>query len=100
MGDTTVDVYGYIEIQCIRLKSRYNEIQSLLYSLNLTLDTMRYNVSGPSLDTMDTYLPSRAAESNAQKCQKYPELGTRRAGAIPGFMTLRLRITCKGCGGG
>ena len=59
MGDTTVDVYGYSEIQCIRLKARCNEIQSLLYSLNLTMDTMRYNVSGPSLDTMDTYLPSR-----------------------------------------
>ena len=27
--------------------------------MNLALDTTRYNVSGPSLDTMDTYLTSR-----------------------------------------
>ena len=40
--------------------SGYNEIQSLPNSLNLTLDTMRYNVSGLSLDTTDTYLTSRA----------------------------------------
>ena len=30
-----------------------------LKSMNLALDTIRYNVSGPSLDTMDTNLTSR-----------------------------------------
>ncbi len=36
----------------------YTEIQSFLKSMNLALDTIRYNVSGPSLDTMDTNLAS------------------------------------------
>ena len=51
---------GYTEIHCIWSKSGYNEIQSCLNSVNLALDTIRYNVSGPSLDTMDTNLTSRA----------------------------------------
>ena len=59
MVDTMVRVYGYNEIQRIRPKSGYNEIQSLLNPMNLALDTIRYNVSGPSLDTMDTNLPCR-----------------------------------------
>ena len=52
-------VSGYTQIHCIWLKSRYNKIQSLMHLMNLGLDTMRYNVSGPSLDTMDTNLASR-----------------------------------------
>ena len=63
MLDTMAGICGYTEIQCIWSKSGYNEIQSWLNSMNLALDTIRYNVSGPSLDTMDTYLTSRAAAS-------------------------------------
>ena len=35
--------------------------------MNLALDTIRYNVSGPSLDTMDTNLTSRAT-SATERC--------------------------------
>ena len=59
MLDTMAGICGYTEIQCIWSKSGYNEIQSFLKSMNLALDTIRYNVSGPSLDTMDTNLTSR-----------------------------------------
>ena len=61
MLDTMDGMCGYTEIQCIWSKSGYNEIQSLLNSMNLALDTTRYNVSGPSLDTMDTYLVAAQA---------------------------------------
>ena len=54
MLNTKAGTCGYTEIQCIWSKSGYNEIQSFLKSMNLALDTIRYNVSGPSLDTMDT----------------------------------------------
>ena len=60
MLDTVEGVSGYTQIHCIWLKSGYNKIQSLMHLMNLGLDTMRYNVSGPSLDTMDTHLASRA----------------------------------------
>ena len=61
MLDTVEGVSGYTQIHCIWLKSGYNKIQSLKHLMNLGLDTMRYNVSGPSLDTMDTNLASRHA---------------------------------------
>ena len=64
MLNTMAGTCGYTEIQCIWSKSGYNEIQSLLKSMNLALDTIRYNVSGPSLDTMDTNLTSRGAKGN------------------------------------
>ena len=60
MLDTVEGVSGYTQIHCIWLKSGYNKIQSLMHLMNLGLDTMRYNVSGPSLDTMDTHLASRS----------------------------------------
>ena len=59
MLDTMAGICGYTEIQCIWSKSGYNEIQSWLNSMSLALYTIRYNVSGPSLDTMDTNLTSR-----------------------------------------
>ena len=59
MLDTVEGVSGYTQIHCIWLKSGFNKIQSLMHLMNLGLDTMRYNVSGPSLDTMDTHLASR-----------------------------------------
>ena len=61
MLDTMEGACGYTEIQCIWSKSGYNEIQSWLNSMNRALDTIRYNVSGPSPDTMDTNLTSRFA---------------------------------------
>ena len=92
-----MSVYGYSEIHCIRLKSRYNEIQSLLYSLNLTLDTMRYNVSGPSLDTMvgrsDTHFLAcswRNTPGDAHR-QNYDAPG-RHAGV--GIKTLVAALPC------
>ena len=59
MLDTMAGMCGYTEIQCIWSKSGYNEIQKWLNSMNLALDTIRYNVSGPSLGIMDTNLTSR-----------------------------------------
>ena len=64
MLNTMAGTCGYTEIQCIWSKSGYNEIQSFLKSMNLALDTIRYNVSGPSLDTMDTNLTSRVASDH------------------------------------
>ena len=74
---------GYTEIQCIWSKSGYNEIQSFLKSMNLALDTIRYNVSGPSLDTMDTNLTSRVRESG--RVQRFPRVeGKFSEGIFPG----------------
>ena len=66
MLNTMAGTCGYTEIQCIWIKSGYNEIQSFLKSMNLALDTIRYNVSGPSLDTMDTNLTSRDTTDGAK----------------------------------
>ena len=67
MLDTVEGVSGYTQIHCIWLKSGYNKIQSLMHLMNLGLDTMRYNVSGPSLDTMDTNLASRTVTHGPYK---------------------------------
>ena len=73
MLDTMEGACGYTKIQCIWSKSGYNEIQSWLNSMNRALDTIRYNVSGPSLDTMDTNLTSRvrahSREVRARSCE-------------------------------
>ena len=49
--------------------------------MNLALDTIRYNVSGPSLDTMDTNLTSRTVSRTVW--HKPPESGDARAGRAP-----------------
>jgi hypothetical protein len=35
--------------------------------MNLGVEKMRYNVSGPSLDTMDTHLASRLLKATPQR---------------------------------
>ena len=64
---------GYTEIHCIWSKSGYNEIQSFLKSMTVALDTIRYNVSGPRLDTMDTNL--NWAARRAPNCKMRAEHG-------------------------
>ena len=82
MLDTMEGACGYTEIQCIWSKSGYNEIQSWLNSMNRALDTIRYNVSGPSLDTMDTNLTSRIRVPRLVSSESFLRLWAQD-GAVP-----------------
>ena len=56
--------------------------------MNLALDTMRYNVSGPSLDTMDTYLASRVVTGASRMSQQAALLRAgSEAGDVPHLPT-------------